>query len=153
MYNSIYAIYIITNFTNIFYIKFVRYLIIISGLIQYKGITFYNPLAITNVFGLLFSAVYQPFSITTLKHLNNSNYFVSQTQTFHINEVEKTINSLPDKLIAGPDMIPNILVKNCFAQLSLSLNIIFTKALNTAFFPNIWKSARLGAVHKLRKAV
>lgn len=58
------------------------------------------------------------------------------------------ISKIPNKLIIGPDGIPNILLKMCVCTLSEPLHILFKRSLETGIFPELWKDSFIVPIYK-----
>lgn len=62
-------------------------------------------------------------------------------------EIGKAIKRLRDTPTRGPDGIPSFLVKDCQIIFNYPLFQIFNAMLHTSNFPDVWKIARVAAVH------
>ena len=58
---------------------------------------------------------------------------------FEVDKIKLLLKKLPDKYSAGPDEIPNILLKKLSNLLCLSLSLIFQKFFNNSELPEDWK--------------
>ena len=57
--------------------------------------------------------------------------------------MKKAINQLSQNAAAGPDGIPDILMKRCKDEIAEPLEIIFRKSLQTGDIPDIWRLAHV----------
>src|SRR5699024_8206088 len=65
-----------------------------------------------------------------------------------VDDVVKAIRSIKPSTIAGPDMIPAFLLKDCAPVLAPPLSKIFNLILKTDTFPILWKESRIRPMHK-----
>ena len=64
------------------------------------------------------------------------------------NDIMEALDNLSSKSAAGPDGVPNILLKNCKRSLADPLEILFRTFLSTGTIPSILKEAFVIPVHK-----
>lgn len=62
--------------------------------------------------------------------------------------VSEILSSLDENKNGGPDRIPNIFWKKTSALISTPLSYMFSRSLNTALFPNAFKTALIMPIHK-----
>ena len=55
---------------------------------------------------------------------------------------------MSNKLTAGPDGVPNFLLKKCVCTLVLPLYLLFNKSLKFSIFPSKWKESNIVPVFK-----
>ncbi|CAK9806151.1 Probable RNA-directed DNA polymerase from transposon X-element [Anthophora plagiata] len=79
------------------------------------------------------------------QNLIPSNFFTSFTK------LEKTFKNLNNKKSASFDGIPNIVLKHLPRQYIFYYSILFNNCLNTSYFPEIWKTAKLITIKKKGK--
>lgn len=70
---------------------------------------------------------------------------------FSWNEVHEMVTKLPDKLTAGLDGIPALIVKKCADTLTFPILLLINLALKTGKFPTEWKKAKIVPVFKSGK--
>ena len=58
------------------------------------------------------------------------------------------LNSLPSKLLCGPDNIPNVFLKKLSNAISTPLALLFQKSIECSKIPQIWKHANVIPVLK-----
>ena len=62
--------------------------------------------------------------------------------------VEKLLSNLQPHKAAGPDMIPNLVLKNCSKALAPGVSVLFQKSLDSGELPRDWKDANVTPVFK-----
>ena len=67
---------------------------------------------------------------------------------FDVVDIFNILQSLPAKLSAGPDGIPQIIYKRCALSLALPLYLLFNEILNEGKNPKIWKTSLITPIHK-----
>ena len=62
--------------------------------------------------------------------------------------VRKLISNIQTAKAPGPDAIPNMVLKECSAQLAPGISLIFQRSLDTAILPSDWLHANIAPVFK-----
>jgi hypothetical protein len=70
------------------------------------------------------------------------------TVSLTMQDVYSVLGKLQEKSSAGPDNIPNVLLKRCRESLSWPLSILFTKSVDEGFLPQEWRDAVVTPVYK-----
>ena len=60
------------------------------------------------------------------------------------------LKNLKTAKAVGPDNIPNILLKECAAELSPGITHLFRHSINTGSLPEDWTSANVAPIYKKR---
>lgn len=103
---------------------------------------------IANIFAKYFSSVFNPATLsphhqfTFDKSVNLSGIHISPS------EIQTALLELNINKGAGPDGIPNRILKLCSYSLYLPLNLIFSQSLNSGIFPKLWKVLHVCPIHK-----
>ena len=103
---------------------------------------FSKPVDVVNGFANHFSTTYLADSAMDLSDLTNNILplnFVSVEEQQLINIMAKFSN----KFTAGDDLIPSFLIRGCRYVLTKPLSIIFNAAIESSFFPSVWKRAKI----------
>ncbi|XP_050311196.1 uncharacterized protein LOC126746844 [Anthonomus grandis grandis] len=101
---------------------------------------------IVDLFATHFSAVYSNANTTSPeKSFSQINI---DCPVISLAEVFDKLGALPNKLMIGPDGIPNILLKNCRYVLSQPLCKLFNLSLISGTFPDIWKEGYISPIFK-----
>jgi hypothetical protein len=82
---------------------------------------------------------------TIATNQTNEEYFTSPE------ELNDIIKSLKNKKSAGPDEIPNIVLKHLPYKILIFLTIVLNNAINNCYFPKNWKKAKVIALKKPSK--
>lgn len=67
-------------------------------------------------------------------------------------KVETIIQKIPNKKAAGPEKIPNELIKLAKSSVGPFLSKLFDACLNFSYFPTEWRKATTAIMHKFDKA-
>lgn len=118
----------------------------------------YDPAVISNLFANFFAF---SFNSNDIGNDLNSSYLSSclssspsvnfNSFTIDENSLLKHVNQLDSSPSTGPDGVPNLIVKNCYAHLEQPLLFIFNLSLSVGVFPNAWKSCFIVPVFKKGK--
>ncbi|CAD6227956.1 GSCOCG00012025001-RA-CDS, partial [Cotesia congregata] len=83
------------------------------------------------------------------KSIYNVNAYDSSTP-LHVtyDDVYKQLRKLNDRKEAGPDGVPNILLKRCAAGLAEPITHLFDISLRSGVFPAAWKISFISPIHK-----
>ena len=68
-------------------------------------------------------------------------------------EVLETLISLNTTKSCGPDLIPNLFLKNCIALISEPLTKLFNQSLRTSEMPSDWKFSRVTPIYIRAKVI
>ena len=63
-------------------------------------------------------------------------------------DIMKAISEVSNTAAAGPDRYPALLLKNCKAEVSKPLYMIWRKSLDTGTIPQLMKTANIISIHK-----
>lgn len=116
-----------------------------------------NPKEVAELFRTFFNSVYVPHdehAITNFeiksKHTDKIKNICANIPPIEIDEkvIEEAIKNLPNNLVAGPDNIPNIFIKNCLESLITPITNILKSSLNEAEVPVIWKQSFVRPIFK-----
>ncbi|XP_026478477.1 uncharacterized protein LOC113384917 [Ctenocephalides felis] len=117
-----------------------------NGLVAHEGEN------IANLFASFFKNTY---SSSINKTTSNEYEEEANTIDADLSNVDVSFDEVYNQLLklnvkkgAGPDGLPNTLLKNCAASLCEPLTHIFTKSLQHGSFPSAWKSAYITPIHK-----
>lgn len=106
---------------------------------------------ITNLFASYFKSVYDTYD-GALTNQPTDVQFECDSNLCELNvsfdEVFKQLRSLDIKKGAGPDGIPNILLRNCAVGLCEPITHIFDKSVMSGVFPRQWKLSYISPIHK-----
>ncbi|XP_063900731.1 uncharacterized protein LOC135120358 [Zophobas morio] len=106
-----------------------------------------TPDTIVNAFARYFASVYQPSNPGNPS--SSPNYFQNiDTPSISENDILIAIKNTKSKFTAGPDLIPNFVIKDCACVLAVPLLHIYNQILKCATFPSIWKQARICPILK-----
>ena len=67
---------------------------------------------------------------------------------FSINDIIKTIDSIPRYSAMGPDRVPPILLKECKQELAPALQIMWRKSLDSGEIPKIYLQQSIIPIYK-----
>lgn len=116
-----------------------------------------TPDEIADLFRLFFESVYQePVDGATLrfdmacKTKNKIKDTCTNISSLSIDEdaVIKSIESLPNNLVAGPDNIPNMLLRQCVHSIAKPIAQLLSESLCNGFTPMLWKSSFIYPIFK-----
>lgn len=102
---------------------------------------------IANLFAAHFSRVYDG-SVCPIPEFSIEKRKDVMLLPFSLSDVFAKISALPDKLSSGPDMIPNLFLRNCIFTISKPLHLLFNKSLETGIFPEFWKHSYIIPIFK-----
>ncbi|VEN50967.1 unnamed protein product [Callosobruchus maculatus] len=123
----------------------------LPGSLFYKDQSASNGRDIANLFKQYFQTVYSPGDVvphtpdTTVNSNSSINLKISEIT---VSETFDAICALPNKITAGPDGIPNFLLKKCVCTIVSPLVMLFNSSLQSSTFPDLWKESFVVPVFK-----
>lgn len=112
-----------------------------------------------NVLAEFFEEAFSPNNVTdedTASLINDS--LTKETSTVELpikyatpSEIKELIKRLPLRKTPGPDLIPNIVLKNLTSKAISHLTSIFNSCIYQGYFPDSWKKAEIIVFHKPNK--
>lgn len=113
---------------------------------------FNTPNDIVNAFANYFSSVSEDYNYLNLNFApqNQSKVLLSPLHSCSIDliEVFESLNSLSSTSSPGPDLLPNIFLRNCKFVISSPLLYLFNLSLSTGIFPDTWKTSFIRPIPK-----
>jgi len=111
---------------------------------------FNNSNDIVNAFAKYFSSVYENYDFVDTIHHNPPKVLYSALHSVSIDliKVFESLNSLDSVSSPGPDLIPNIFLRNCKYVISSPLAYLFNLSLFSGIFPDIWKTSFIHPIPK-----
>ncbi|XP_050534985.1 uncharacterized protein LOC126902005 [Daktulosphaira vitifoliae] len=104
---------------------------------------------IANMFGQFFGSVYSNSSKTTNGSFSNISECVDIKNCYlSITEVFEGLSSLHMNLTVGPDLVPEIFLKNCCYSLTRPIHFLLSLSLSSGIFPTIWKTSYVYPIFK-----
>ena len=126
----------------------------IGPFIDEKGETITDPIQTSETLRKQYEKVFSDPK-DSMKIDNPSEFFNAefngQNRTdviFSHEDIKEAIDELSLTASAGPDGVPPILLKKCKTKISLALEIIFRKSLDTGEIPRLFKRAFVIPIHK-----
>ena len=125
--------------------------------ISVNGLQTYNSSEIANSFGKYYASLGNDLTstITPGKHeINHYINLISKTdrslvlREMSVMEIERLINSLPNKASYGHDRVSNTLLKSLCTAISYPLQIIFNQSIYLGVFPDKMKLAEIVLLYK-----
>lgn len=116
---------------------------------KYNGINLDNPGDISESFASHFRASYSDHNnvdLSTIQPVSFATLLCSHR--FEVEEIIDKMKQLDASKSAGPDGIPNEMLKNCCSSLALPLQNLFQRSFNSGCFPNLWKFSNLIPIYK-----
>ncbi|KAJ8949761.1 hypothetical protein NQ317_017998 [Molorchus minor] len=107
-----------------------------------------NAEEIVDLFAKFFSTVYITDNYDSHHNSNNSNHNLISLNNLSLIDIYNKISKIPSKLTAGPDGIPNLMLKMCICTLSKPLHILFNISLESGVFPDLWKDSFIVPIYK-----
>lgn len=108
-----------------------------------------DPGIITNEFAQFFSGVYEPLEHHNVNVDVNSSYaHLGDNYKIPCEDILSAILSLSNKSKAGPDGVPDILIKHCAHAFLYPLTVIFDKVISTGKYPDLWKKTKIIPIFK-----
>lgn len=105
---------------------------------------------ISNLFANHFKETYTtsiPHGVDGHRKINDQDVNLSAFEA-NFDQVFKQLLSLNPKKGAGPDGLPNMILKNCAVGLCEPISHIFSKSLELGTFPTAWKLSYVSPIHK-----
>lgn len=109
-----------------------------------------DDVSISNLFADFFATTYSkksfdnqssyPFNISQLSNINFS-LITTETVLFNLMSLQSSFN-------AGPDGIPNCILRNCAVHLCGPLTAIFNKSIELGLMPSVWKKSYITPLFK-----
>lgn len=111
---------------------------------------FNNSNDIVNAFAKYFSSVYENYDFVDTIHHNPPKILSSTLHSVSIDLIKifESLNSLDSASSPGPDLIPNIFLRNCKYVISSPLAYLFNLSLSSGIFPDIWKTSFIRSIPK-----
>lgn len=112
---------------------------------------------IANSFAKFFATAYTQPNADAIKQFDDGNEYIDKIRNLcdHIPKITITeelvaqkIRELPNNLVAGPDGIPNLFIKNCMDSLVKPITLLLKTSLETAQVPAEWKKSYLRPIFK-----
>ena len=112
---------------------------------------------ITNEFSSFYSSLGESLAAKITNELHDVNYYLSKIprnisslvlRSTNINEIEKLIESLPNKSSHGHDKISNVLLKELNTSISFPLNMIFNQLIEEGKFLTLMKRTEIILLYK-----
>jgi hypothetical protein len=120
----------------------------IPRVMNYAGMQASDYRGVCELFSKYFSSVYEEVSSAPIPPTSTTSNSCLSTITISVNEVEKKLKTLDLNKCAGPDCIPPLVGRQCAAELSAPLCILFNQSISSGLFPDIWKVAHVIPIHK-----
>lgn len=129
----------------------------IPRIMKLNGKTSNDPKETVDFFRQFFESVYKPHDDNIIaefeaksEHTDKLNNVCMNIPPISINEdlIGKKIDDLPSNLVAGPDNIPNIFIKNCLRSLIKPITHILKSSFSNAEIPTLWKSSYVRPIFK-----
>ncbi|KAJ8982416.1 hypothetical protein NQ317_017218 [Molorchus minor] len=95
-----------------------------------------NAKEIVDLFAKFFSTVYTTDNYDSHHNSNNSNHNLISLNNLSLIDIYNKISKIPSKLTAGPDGIPNLMLKMCICTLK------------SGVFPDLWKDSFIVPIYK-----
>ena len=120
----------------------------VSGLKE-DGVIFDDSRSKANILSKQFSSVYtREDTSQPLPEIKGKSYPSISNILVHEEGVLKLLQGLNVNKAAGPDCIPNKLLKACAEEIAPALTVIFRKSLETGELPKDWKTANVTPIFK-----
>ncbi|KAL1448090.1 hypothetical protein WDU94_000030, partial [Cyamophila willieti] len=108
-----------------------------------------SPKEGANLFAKKFSQVYSNVQLASPLFTAETSLGENLSELIFSNdEVFNKLYSLPKVTSHGPDGIPPILLKECAAELTVPLTLLFNQSLASGCFPKTWKTSYVTPIHK-----
>lgn len=124
----------------------------IPSTMNWNGTTASNGKAVSNLFASFFKSIYNvdvnDFSCPANPNENNNQDMDLSELHVTYDDVYKQLRKLNHRKGAGPDGIPNILLKKCAAGLAEPITHLFDVSLRSGVFPAAWKMSFISPIHK-----
>ena len=152
-YNSMYTEYSLINQT----IKKCKNGGSIIPYISVNGLQTYNSSEITNTFGKYYASLGNDLASTITPGKHEINHYINLIprtdrslvlREMSEMEIERLINSLPNKSSYGHDKVSNTLLKSLCTAISYPLQIIFKQSIYQGIFPDKMKLAEIVPLYK-----
>lgn len=107
-----------------------------------------------NLFAMHFSSFYSKEHIVP-NHITYDRCLDPPLTEISLNKhyVYQKMPKLPSITSCGPDNIPSIILKECAAELAVSLTNIFNLSLSTGTFPTEWRTSYVTPIYKKKNQI
>lgn len=127
--------------------------------LQSNGALYQNDLEKCEVFADYFEEAFTPNNIVdqrtndlVLEHLESPELTAELPIKFSSpQEIKQFISKLPLKKAPGPDLIPNVVLKNLTRKGLVYFTSLCNACLSLGYFPSSWKEAEISVIHKPNK--
>lgn len=108
-----------------------------------------TPTNIINAFSKYFSSVYENYDSIDVNYVLPipPKVLLSSINSVSI-ELSEVFESIDSSSSPGPDLIPNVFLKNCKYTISPPLLYLFNLSLSSSIFPNAWKTSFVRPIPK-----
>ena len=95
-----------------------------------------------------FQSVFTPEDGSPLPTMDSQDYPEIKNITINTLGVLKLLKAINPSKACGPDMLPNLILKDCAEEIAPILSEIFQLSINTGELPTDWKKANISCVYK-----
>lgn len=122
---------------------------LLPKVMEYNDISVSNSLDIASSFAEYFQSTYSTQGGEMALQASDKDTVSSlEISAFSLSEVQEALSSFRPKMTAGPDKIPEFILRDCATVLAGPLHILFNLCLDTSGIPDLWRVSKSVPVFK-----